>query len=296
MKKIAGQLKHYIIEVDKKVFFFSALFIGTLIFLNYYLGIESRIRSFNEIQQYCSWFSIFIFSFSLPYFIQYFRGKRNVFSNRQFVFLLIAAPAIFAWKISGNVHFNISSQEEENSFWNHIIYWPFKLIFISASIFLIWRRFDRQQPLYGLSKKNFEAKPYWILLLLMTPLIALAATQDDFLSIYPKFQSIGLRAHDGWRLVLYELSYGSDFFSIEFFFRGFIILAFTKWVGKDAILSMALFYCTIHFGKPLGECISSFFGGIILGVITYHTQSIYGGLMVHLGIAWLMEIAGYLGS
>ena len=71
---------------------------------------------------------------------------------------------------------------------------------------------------------------------------------------------------------------------------------FIKWAGKDAILPMACFYCTIHFGKPLGECISSYFGGIILGVVVYHTRSIYGGLLVHLGIAWLMELGGYIGN
>jgi hypothetical protein len=58
---------------------------------------------------------------------------------------------------------------------------------------------------------------------------------------------------------------------------------------------MALFYCTIHFGKPLGECISSYFGGLILGAITLQTRAIWGGLIVHLGIAWLMELFGYLG-
>jgi hypothetical protein len=59
---------------------------------------------------------------------------------------------------------------------------------------------------------------------------------------------------------------------------------------------MATFYCSIHFGKPLFECISSYFGGLILGVIAYKTQSIMGGLAVHLGIAWLMEIGGYFGN
>jgi hypothetical protein len=59
---------------------------------------------------------------------------------------------------------------------------------------------------------------------------------------------------------------------------------------------MAVFYCAIHFGKPMAECISSFFGGIILGVITYNTRTIWGGVIVHLGIAWLMEIGGCLGN
>jgi hypothetical protein len=74
------------------------------------------------------------------------------------------------------------------------------------------------------------------------------------------------------------------------------MLAFIKVAGKDAILPMACFYCTIHFGKPLGECISSYFGGIILGIVVYNTRSVIGGLMVHLGIAWLMELGGHIGN
>jgi membrane protease YdiL (CAAX protease family) len=97
-----------------------------------------------------------------------------------------------------------------------------------------------------------------------------------------------------WKL-LYELSYGIDFVTIEFFFRGFLILAFTRFAGKDAILPVAAFYCSIHFGKPLFECITSYAGGIILGAVVYNTRSIWGGLIVHLGIAWLMELAGYVG-
>ena len=136
------------------------------------------------------------------------------------------------------------------------------------------------------------------MLLLMVPLVAAASTQQDFLAVYPKLKNIQFYLEDHnswWHKLLFELSYGTDFFSIELFFRGFLILAFMKWAGKESILPMAVFYCTIHFGKPLGECISSYFGGLILGAITYNTQTIFGGLIVHLGIAWLMEIGGYLG-
>jgi hypothetical protein len=43
----------------------------------------------------------------------------------------------------------------------------------------------------------------------------------------------------------------------------------------------------------MGEAISSFFGGMLLGIVSYRTQSVWGGLLVHLGIAWLMEIGGW---
>ena len=46
----------------------------------------------------------------------------------------------------------------------------------------------------------------------------------------------------------------------------------------------------------MGEAISSFFGGLLLGIVSYNTGSILGGLLVHLGIAWMMEIGGFLGA
>jgi hypothetical protein len=160
--------------------------------------------------------------------------------------------------------------------------------------------FHKKDTFYGLSAKKFNYSPYLIMLLIMMPLIVAASTQADFLSTYPKMKMIlplPDNANPGWFYkLLFQLSYGSDFFSIEIFFRGFLIIGFMKWVGKDAILPMACFYCTIHFGKPLGECISSYFGGLLLGIVSYNTRSIYGGLMVHLGIAWLMEVGGYIGN
>ena len=130
----------------------------------------------------------------------------------------------------------------------------------------------------------------------MIPLLILAATQKDFQAMYPKAKFLQTIPAKRWQYIVYECCYGFDFVSIEFFFRGFLILGFISFAGKDAILPMACFYCTIHFGKPLGECISSFFGGILLGIIVYNTRSIFGGLMVHLGIAWLMEAGGYIGG
>ena len=175
-----------------------------------------------------------------------------------------------------------------------------KLITVSLLLLVIWKFNDANKPFYGTGTSNLNPKPYLIMLLIMIPVIALASTQSDFLYTYPKLKQIPfLTSHSHYSTlykILYELSYGSDFFTIELFFRGFLIIAFSKWFGKDCILPMACFYCTIHFGKPMAECISSFFGGLVLGIITYNTRNIWGGLIVHLGIAWLMELGGYLGN
>jgi len=139
-----------------------------------------------------------------------------------------------------------------------------------------------------------------LMLLIMLPLIAFASTQQDFLHTYPKLKQVaftnGMTPHPFWYKLGFELSYGTDFLTIELFFRGFLVFAFVRWLGPDAVLPMAAFYCSIHFGKPLFECISSFFGGLLLGIIAYRTQSILGGIVVHLGIAWMMEAGGYIGN
>lgn len=299
MKKILGYVRGYFVEVDKRILALSSAFIAIFIFINYYYGLNKFINALPNWQQYISWYCVFLAAFAFPYILYTLTSRQSFFSNKNFLLLFFIAPAIFSWKMVFDVDLHFSNDKIQNMFWNQVIYWPFKLLVVTTVLFIVWKLTKEKQSFYGTGIKDFSFKPYLLMLLIMVPLIAAASTQQDFLAMYPKLKSISFlenQHNSGWYKLLYELSYGSDFVSIELFFRGFLILAFTKWFGKDAILPMACFYCTIHFGKPLGECISSFFGGLILGVVIYHTRTIFGGLMVHLGIAWMMELGGYLGN
>lgn len=299
MKKIFGYLLEYISWVDKRVLSLAILFTAFAIFLNYYWRLNDQIENLPFKKEFASWYLIFFLAFTFGYVLTRFFIIINPFKSLHFVVLLLIAPAIFAWKMAANIHFQFSGDLDFNAYWNSVIYWPFKLAVVSLLIFVVWILTDNKEPFYAQKIKGINLKPYLLMLLIMIPLIAAASTQADFLAMYPKMKSVQFLSGDngnGFYKLLYELSYGSDFIGIELFFRGFLILAFIKYAGKHAILPMAMFYCTIHFGKPLAECISSFFGGIILGVVTYHTRTIWGGLIVHLGIAWLMELGGYLGN
>lgn len=299
MNKIISHVRNYFIEVDKRILVISTLFVAVLIFINYFFGLNHFVASLQDSRQYLTWYSIFFVAFSFGYLLLSIFTGQIVFGNISFLLLLLIAPAIFSWKMIFDFSIPISDDKLQNAYWNQVMYWPFKLAVITIVLFIVSKLTKEKQPFYGTTIKDFNFQPYFIMLLIMLPLIALASTQHDFLSMYPKLKSVSFlrgHRHSGWYKLLYELSYGSDFFSIELFFRGFLVLAFAKWFGKDAILPMACFYCTIHFGKPLGECISSYFGGIILGIVIYNTRTIYGGLIVHLGIAWLMELGGYLGN
>lgn len=231
-------------------------------------------------------------------------GERDfsVFRSRRWWVMSVFAIVIFSVRGSDIRYNELFFPHASSSFYllaNKIAYNLGGLVLIVIPCFLYWLLADRQnQPFYGFHGKGVNLKPYFVLLALMLPLILWAGTQHDFLQTYPRYTHTGLSPGIKgyrWYILGYELAYGSDFVFTEFFFRGFLILAFAQYFGHRAILPMCVFYITIHFGKPLGETISSFFGGWILGVIAWRTKSIYGGIIIHLGIAYMMEIVAAAG-
>ncbi|HEU5166455.1 MAG TPA: CPBP family glutamic-type intramembrane protease [Chitinophagaceae bacterium] len=301
MKEIFRYITGYFKKLNSKVFAACSLLTALMIYLNFHYEVDIKIDEFDSIGiRFLIRYVTFLIAFALPYLFYFLLEGKNYFKSPLILLLIFLSPAIFSWKMVMNTDLHLSNNNDWDYYWNRVIYWPARLIVLCLILFIIWKIFYSKESFFGLTIKGFNWTPYLIMLLIMVPLIAAASTQPDFLSMYPKLTDVdpvlsGVR--DKWLYhLLHELSYGSDFISVELFFRGFLILAFIKVAGKDAILPMACFYCTIHFGKPLGECISSYFGGMILGIVVYNTRSIIGGLMVHLGIAWLMEIGGYIGN
>ncbi len=301
MKEIFRYIIDYFKSLNSKVFIACSLLTALMIYLNFHYAIDLKIDEFNSVVVQFFWrYTIFFIAFALPYFFYLLFERKNYFKSPLILLLIFLSPAIFSWKMVMNTELHLSNNIYWDYYWNQITYWPIRLFVLSFILFIIWKTLYSKESFFGLTVKHFNWKPYLVMLLIMVPLIAAASTQPDFLSMYPKLKDVDAVLYgvkNKWLYhLLHELSYGSDFISVELFFRGFLILAFIKVVGKDSILPMACFYCTIHFGKPLGECISSYFGGMILGIVVYNTRSIIGGLMVHLGIAWLMELGGYIGN
>lgn len=150
---------------------------------------------------------------------------------------------------------------------------------------------------YGLSNKGFEIKPYLIMLCIMIPFIFIAGESDSFQRIYPRYkpeiaENNGLLS-EYFSITFFEIFYFFRFFAVEVFFRGFLVIGLSKLIDKKAILPIAILYSAWHFGKPLGEAIGAFFGGYILGILAYKTESIYGGIMIHYGVALLMELSAW---
>jgi membrane protease YdiL (CAAX protease family) len=295
--------EYYHKEFKLAYFFVVLLLLGIYIYLNYWHALEIRFAASANTKwsKFFGYYFLYLIPFATAFFLQLlFYKDCNYYSNHWFWIILLLAPAFFSFRINFDFHHPIINKiwtGDAQIFWTRCLNWVVRVFAVLIPVFVLWWMKDRDnQPFYGTAALK-DVKPYLLMLLIMIPLIALASTQKDFLQMYPKARFIEqLDLHTKkWHYIFYELCYGFDFVSIEFFFRGFLILSLLKICGPHCIVPVACFYCTIHFGKPLGEAISSFWGGLLLGIISYNTQSIWGGLIVHLGIAWLMEAGSWLG-
>lgn len=128
---------------------------------------------------------------------------------------------------------------------------------------------------------------YGALLLLALPAAYFASQTASFLATYPKYRGAG----ESWQQFLaWEVAYGFQFLMLEFFFRGFLTFSLARHMGALAIFVTIVPYSMIHYGKPLAECLGSILAGIVLGTIALRTRSIYGGVAVHCGVAWAMDL------
>lgn len=305
MKVLWSYLKQHII-LDFHVFHYGvvALFLTTCIYFNYQLDFEDNFLDNQDgIYRFLFYFITNLVAYFVPV-ISYsiFRHQQTLFTSSEFLTKSILAIALLSFDRCAYFIHDIT----DFYFHNRVQFWIGKVFNNLMSIFtmilpffLVYFWYDRTQKHgYGLTPKRFDTKPYFIMLGIMVPLIIAASFSHGFLNQYPMYSSTKAHLHLGipeWITVaIYELAYGLNFVSIEFFFRGFLVIGMITTLGRGAVVPMASIYCFLHFGKPMGEAISSIVGGYILGVVAYQTRGIWGGVIVHVGIAWTMELVAFL--
>jgi hypothetical protein len=163
---------------------------------------------------------------------------------------------------------------------------------------LLSTRFEKdKRELLGITPA-FDVKPYLILLAIVIPMISIGAFERGLGSYYPTYKTNSVAEIMLWPqwlpVAIYEFAYAIDFFNVEYMFRGFMVIGLSHFIGKEAVMPMVVTYCFLHFGKPVGEAISSIFGGYILGVLSLYTRSIWGGVILHIAVALTMETAAFL--
>lgn len=302
MLKIAGYLRTHVHEdFQRSLYLKITLYLALLISVNYAIELEDRIID--------AWIGnpIRILWYFLLYATAYYgtlliwarhMGQMQVFRNPRVWLYSLFGLAVLAW--DGGFY---GYQAWSRQLFDGQIYWfafyglsnlsSLMTVFLPLALFYFLA--DKQHThFYGLFKAQ-DVSPYLILLLMMLPLIIWASFQPDFLRTYPSYHDSTADEFFGvspWVTALaYELFYGFDFISTELLFRGFLIIGMAHLLGRGTLLPMVVCYASLHFGKPLGETIGSVFGGYILGVIALNSRSVWGGVLVHVGIAWAMELA-----
>ena len=88
-----------------------------------------------------------------------------------------------------------------------------------------------------------------------------------------------------------------DLFGWEFFFRGFILFAYVRKFGPEALWLHAVPFALAHIGKPEVETLSTIFGGFAFGWVAYRTRSFVYPFLIHWFVAsfTILVAAGLLG-
>lgn len=310
MKKVIQYLKDFQRDhFDWKMYLVIFLFATVCTYFNYRFDFEdSVIDSYSG--QPIKWLWMFLFHGS-PFFVvclilYAFGKKRDWLTDKNYWLKFFIGFGLLALDRSF-YGFDVWLKELprlEYHFIARCVNWSSSLILVVIPLLLMYPFLekDSDKNYYGLVWKKFDAKPYLVLLGIAALFIVIGSFIGEIQDYYPRYGKSGANLYmnanpkvsEGWLVTIYELCYGSNFIQVEMLFRGFLIFAFTRTLGGYAVLPMAVTYAFLHYGKPLGETASSIFGGYVLGVISYYSRNVWGGIFIHLGVAWLMELFGWL--
>lgn len=172
----------------------------------------------------------------------------------------------------------------------------FRSVFIVLMLCMFRKLTEGRFGLFGLKRSGKYLRVYGLIYVMLLPMFLLVSFTPQFLDFYPKMHItsyVGALGWERWQLIgLFELFYANDFIGVEGMFRGALVIGLARWLGPRAVLPMALTYMCIHLGKPDLELCSSVIGGYILGVLAWRTHHLWGGIIIHLGIAMFFEAVG----
>ncbi len=247
-----------------------------------------------------------LFFYVIPYFFSvcwwyFWYGEGKIFGNAGFWLVsLLILGVLYSNNFSLSYEFYLPAPEE-GRFWLKKIGFNLHSIFFYLSAPLLYGFVKNElgsTRFYGCTRRHFDFSPYFWMLILMFPLLFWSSFQPSFWVAYPRYRPDVWEASQGispWLTVgLYELSYVLQFVALEIFFRGFIVFGLGKYMGKASVFPMVAVYTFLHFYKPLPETLGSIFGGFVLGVVAWKSRSVLGGVIVHIGIALMMELLAFL--
>jgi hypothetical protein len=296
LKAIYHYLRNHLAKVNLLFLFGLSAFLVASIYVRYFLKLDTYFvgqdwRLLKGVTFY-----------AVPYFFAVsfacvFRKDWSLFKSRSFwivslgaLFVLVANQFLLFYK-------PFIRQEVSTYPFFRLFFFNLHTSFFYAIVPILFIWIGKKQGDFGFTVKGFNYKPYLWMLLIMLPLLIWASFQPDFLRVYPRYNPG--TAEEFWGVSsfftvgTFEFSYILQFIFLEWFFRGFMVMKLEKHLANSAVFTMVAVYCFIHFGKPMAETIGSVFGAYILGVIALKSRTVFGGVLIHLGVALLMELLAF---
>jgi len=149
------------------------------------------------------------------------------------------------------------------------------ILYLLVPLVIVLATFRENPREYGFALGDWKAglAITGIAILLIAPVLWLVA-RGGAMADYYKLQLAGLP----WNTFI-------DLFGWEFFFRGFILFAYARKFGPEALWLQAVPFALAHVGKPEIETLSTIFGGFVFGWIAYRTRSFIYPFLIHWFVA-----------
>ncbi len=151
-------------------------------------------------------------------------------------------------------------------------YWDRFIFYFVIPLLLILFLFRENPKHYGFSLGDWKLGLVYAALgiLIMAPILYFLGHGNESMRTYYARLLPGLP----WTTFL-------DLVGWEFFFRGWILFAYLRRFGHDALWLQAVPFALAHIGKPDVETLSTVFGGFAFGWVAYRTKSFFWPFLIH---------------
>ena len=151
-------------------------------------------------------------------------------------------------------------------------YWDRVLLYLVIPLLIVLLLFREHPREYGFQLGDWKLGLTYTLLgmAVMAPVIYFLGHGNEAMQGYYENYMTGLP----WTTFL-------DLFPWEFFFRGWILFAYLRRFGHEALWLHAVPFALAHIGKPEIETLSTVFGGFAFGWVAWRTKSFLYPFMIH---------------
>ncbi len=151
-------------------------------------------------------------------------------------------------------------------------YWDRVILYLIIPLIIILIFFRENPKEYGFSFGDWKLGLTYTILgcLLMAPVIYFLGSGDESMQKYYERFLDGLP----WTTFL-------DLIGWEFIFRGWILFAYARKFGHEALWLQAVPFAIAHISKPEIETLSTIFGGFAFGWVAWRTKSFVYPFLIH---------------